>query len=42
MTLIKEKLQHRLMEGNLTQANDDTTDALGISVKGSEQDQKVH
>ena len=40
MTLVKEELQHRLLERNLTQTNDDTTDALGISVKRTELDLK--
>ena len=42
MTLVKDELQHRLLEGNLTQVIDDTTDALGISVKGTEQDLKCN
>ena len=40
MTLVKEELQHRMLKRNLTQANDDTTYALGISVEGAEQDLK--
>ena len=42
MTLVKVELQHRLLQGNLTEANHDTTDTLGISVKRTEQDLKCN